>query len=113
MEHVFCFDGDRIGEALLECISRNDIDAANNLCASFNAAIEEICRTMRKLGATCIFRGGDSLIFKSKIQIDDQFLPTLVNEFSFSIGVAGTVRDAAASLFLAKAMGRARVERAR
>jgi GTP cyclohydrolase III len=107
----YCFDGDRIGERIELYLMKGDLKSANTFSSVVRECMDDISSIMKKQGAVCLFRGGDSLIFGSIKAIISEELPTKFEAISFSVGVGSKLESAILSLFKAKALGRCRVER--
>lgn len=107
----FCFDGDKIGEQVQLHLMDEDLDGALDFASQVDAAMNQLSAIMEQNSAQCLFRGGDSLIFRSSKDIPDEMIPYKIGSISFSVGVGSSLQLAALGLFKAKASGRGRVGR--
>lgn len=109
--YFFCFDGDRIGEQIELFFMSDDIGAAHLFSEKVERAMDGISQHMECLGARCVFRGGDSLVFHSPADIEEKEICHVFEDISFSVGIGRSVQAAFLSLFKAKALGRSQIER--
>ncbi len=110
-EYFFCFDADRIGEQIELFFMSDDIGAARLFSEKVDHAMDKVSENMESLGARCVFRGGDSLVFHSPTDINENQICHVFEDITFSVGIGGTVQAASLSLFKAKALGRCQIER--
>lgn len=109
--YYFCFDGDKIGEKIEFYFMSDDIVAARLFSEKVERAMEVIAQQMVHLGARCLFRGGDSLVFHSPTDIDQRTICHVFEDISFSVGIGNSVQAASLSLFKAKALRRSQIRR--
>ncbi|WP_186400987.1 mCpol domain-containing protein [Stappia sp. P2PMeth1] len=109
--HYFCFDGDKVGEKVQLHLMSEDLDGAILFSNRFDAVMNKITEIMEEMSAKCLFRGGDSLIFRGYNDIPDDMIPYKFEDVSFSVGIGTSLQLAALGLFKAKASGRCRIGR--
>lgn len=109
--HYFCFDGDKVGEKVQLHLMSEDLDGAVLFSKRVDAVMNKITAIMEEKCAQCLFRGGDSLIFRGYEDIPDEMIPCKFEDVSFSVGVGTSLQLAALGLFKAKASGRCRIGR--
>jgi minimal CRISPR polymerase domain len=109
--YFYCFDGDKIGEALQFYFVSNDLVGAQEVSRKVEDASESLCAAMNSNDAKLVFKGGDSLIFQSDKYIPSELIPIKFDDLTFSLGIGTSVSQATIALFRAKSLGRSMIVR--